>query len=419
MEQVDTVIIGAGQAGLATSYFLTQGGHEHVVLERAARAASVWRNDRWDSFTTVTPNWVFRLPGAEYDGPDPEGFLPREEIIAHFDRYVERFALPVRTNTPVVAVEAADGSGYRVRTPDDMIEARNVVIATGLEQFPALPASATNLSPAITQLHSAAYRNPESLPVGAVLVVGSGQSGAQIAEELYQRGRRVYLSTSGAGRVPRRYRGKDVITWLMTIGFFDLTPDRMPPGMKKFGGIPHVSGTRGGHTLNLHQFARDGVTLLGHLQHVDGDTISFAPDLHENLAAADGFEANATGMIDGYIAANGLDVPREELPHLDDGFRQPAIEALDLREAGIGTVIWATGYGFDFSVVKLPIFDADGFPVQQGSVASAPGLYFVGLPWMPALKTGSLMGFAERSRHVASHILETSIHPQGVVAAAS
>lgn len=419
MEQLDTVIIGAGQAGLATSYFLTQAGHEHVVLERAAQAASVWRNDRWDSFTTVTPNWVFRMPGAEYDGPEPEGFLPREEIVAHFDRYIERFRLPIRTNTEVVAVDAADGREYRVRTPDGIIAARNVVIATGLEQSPALPFAAANLSPSIVQLHSGAYRNPESLPDGAVLVVGSGQSGSQIAEELALRGRKVYLSTSGAGRIPRRYRGKDVITWLMTIGFFDLTPERIPPGMKKFGGIPHVSGTRGGHTLNLHQFARDGMTLLGHFRDAEGDMVLFAPDLRENLARADAFEANATRMIDGYIAANGLDVPPEELPRLEDGFRQPVIDALDLREAGIGTVIWATGYHFDFSLVTLPVFDADGFPIQTDGVASAPGLYFVGLPWMPALKTGSLMGFAERSKRVATHILETSTRPQRVAVAAS
>ncbi len=291
-------------------------------------------------------------------------------------------------------------------------------VATGLEQFPELPAAASNLSPSITQLHSGAYRNPESLPAGAVLVVGSGQSGAQIAEELNQHGRKVYLSVGGAGRVPRRYRGKDVITWLIQVGFFDLTPERIPPGMKKFGGIPHVSGTRGGHTLNLHQFTRDGVTLLGHVRGIAGDTISFALDLHASLAAADGFEANVTQMIDGYIAANGLDAPPEELPRLDDGFRQSVIEQLDLREAGIGTVIWATGYGFDFSLVRLPVFDADGYPIQQDGVASAPGLYFVGLPWMPALKTGSLMGFAERSKQVASHILETPAWSQRVAATA-
>ena len=404
MERIETVIVGGGQAGLATSYFLKQQGHEHVVLEQAAQAAPVWRNERWDSFTLVTPNWATRMPGAAYDGPDPDGFMPRDEVIAYFARYVDRFQLPVQVNTRVRSVDLADGDGYRVTTPERTFAAKNVVMATGFFQQPKISPFAASLSPGVRQLHSSQYRNPESLPTGAVLVVGSAQSGCQIAEELYQRGRNVFLSTGTAGRVPRRYRGKDVIAWLVETGFIDLTPAQLPPGMSKFEGIPHISGTRGGHTINLHQFARDGVTLLGHLRGAAGDMISLASDLHENLAKVDQFERDVLNMFDGYIEKKGLDAPAEEVPQLRDGFNQPIIEELNLRGSGISTVIWAMGYTFDYSLMKLPVRDDDGFPIQSSGVTNVPGLYFVGLPWMPSERSGFLLGVGESAEHIASCI---------------
>ena len=408
MERIETVIIGGGQAGLATSYYLTQHRCEHIVLEQAPQAGNVWRNERWDSFTLVTPNWVFRLPGAVYNGADPDGFMPRDEVIAYFEQYVERFQLPVQYSTRVVSVESMNSKGYRVQTPERTFQANNVVMATGLFQQPKIPPVAASLSPTISQLHSSAYRNPESLPPGAILVVGSAQSGCQIAEELYQHGREVFLCTCSAGRVPRRYRGKDVIAWLYQTGFFDLTPDRLPPGMSKFEGIPHISGTNGGHTINLHQFARDGVTLLGHLRAAASDKVSLAPDLHENLAKVDKFELEVLKMIDGYIQANGLDAPLEEVPQLRDGYEQPIIEELDLKAAGINTVIWAMGYTFDYSLVKLPVRDEDGFPIQVSGVSNYAGLYFVGMPWMPSEKSGFLLGVGEAAEHIASNIAEAS-----------
>lgn len=404
MNHVETVIVGGGQAGLATSYYLNLYGREHVVLEQAAQAANAWRHDRWDSFTLVTPNWTLKLPGATYDGPDPDGFMPRHEIVAYFDQYVERFQLSVLCNTSVVSIEPMEQHGYRVHTRESTLEASNVVIATGLYQQPRIPPFAAGLAPGVTQLHSGAYRNPESLPVGAVLVVGSAQSGCQIAEELYQSGRQVFLNTGGAGRVPRRYRGKDVIAWLDETGFFDLTPEQLPPGISKFAGIPHVSGTKGGHTINLHQFVRDGVTLLGRLRGAANDLLSLAPDLHENLAKADTFEQMVLEMIDGYIQATGLAAPVEELPQLRDGFAQPIIEELDLQAAGISTVIWALGYTFDYGLVKLPVRDDDGFPIQTNGVTSYPGLFFVGMPWMPSQRSGSLLGIGNDAEHIASSI---------------
>jgi putative flavoprotein involved in K+ transport len=406
MERIDTVIVGGGQAGLATSYYLGAQNREHVVLEQAARAADAWRNDRWDSFTLVTPNWTLRMPGAEYAGDEPEGFMPRAEVVDYFERYVDRFALPVEYGARVLSVEPLADRGYRVATPERTFQAQNVVIATGAERVPWIPEAAAKLAPEIAQLHSNRYRNPDALPPGAVLVVGSAQSGAQIAEELNELGRAVFLCVGGAGRAPRRYRDRDVVDWLLQIGFFDLTPDKFPVPKEQFS-PPHVSGTKGGHTLNLHRFARDGVTLLGWLRGASGSTISVAPDLHESLTRADRFEREVQQMIDGYIRANGLDVPEEELPQPRDGFDQPIIEELDLSAAGISTVIWATGFTQDFGVLKMPILDGTGFPIQERGVTERAGLYFVGMPWMPSIKSGTLMGVAESSAHVVGHLIRT------------
>jgi putative flavoprotein involved in K+ transport len=404
MERIDTVIVGGGQAGLATSYYLTQEGHEHLVLEQAAQAANVWRHERWDSFTLVTPNWTLKMPGAEHNGADRDGFLPRDEVVAYFERYIIRFRLPIQFDTRVLSVEPLDKGGYRVTTPESTYAAQHVVIATGFEQHPSIPALAANLTTDITSMHSSHYRNPESLPPGGVLVVGSAQSGAQIAEELYQRGRQVYLSVGSAGRVPRRYRGRDIVDWLARVGFFDLTPEKLPVPKEQFS-PPHVSGTQGGHTLNLHQFARDGVTLLGHLRGASGNTISLAPDLPQRLANIDAFERDAQAMIDGYIETSGLDAPPEELPRLQDGFDQPVIEALDLHWEGITTIIWATGFTHEYGLVKLPAVDRTGFPIQNRGVTPFPGLYFVGMPWMPSLKSGILAGVGEFAAEIAEQVI--------------
>jgi putative flavoprotein involved in K+ transport len=405
-ERLDTIIVGGGQAGLATSYYLKQRGREHVVLEQAAQAGNAWRNDRWDSFTFLTPNWSFRLPGAEYQGDAPDGFMLRDEIVARFEQYVERFRLPVHYRVRVTAVEQdAEGQGgYLVRTNGTVMQARNVVIATGLFQRHKIPSFSADLATHITQRHSGQYRNPRSLPAGAVLVVGSGQSGCQIAEELYTSGRKVYLCVGSAGRAPRRYRSKDFYEWLHLSGFLDRTVDQLPSPKAKFAANPHVSGRDGGHTINLHQFARDGVVLLGHLKGARASRVWLAPDLKESLAKADKWEAEIVKLIDGFIAQAGLSVPPESLPQLRDGFEGEEIAELDLQAAGITTIIWAIGYGFDFSLVDLPVLDSDGYPVQKRGVTDRPGLFFVGLPWLYKQKSGLLVGVGEDADHVASVI---------------
>jgi putative flavoprotein involved in K+ transport len=279
-----------------------------------------------------------------------------------------------------------------------------VVIATGLFQQPKIPSFNADPAARVTQLHSGQYRNPQSLPPGAVLVVGSGQSGCQIVEELYQSGRKAYLCVGSAGRVPRRYRGKDFYTWMHLSGFLDRTVDILPSPKAKFAPNPQVSGRDGGHSLNLHQFVRDGVVLLGHLERINENTAWFASDLKENLARVDKFEAEFVKMVDGFIARSGLDAPLEDLPALLDGYEAEEIRELDLPSAGITSIIWATGYRFDFHLVHFPIFDSDGYPVQKRGVTNYPGLYFVGLPWLYKNISGNLTGVGEDADFIAATI---------------
>ena len=401
---IETIIIGGGQGGLAVSYFLGAAGREHIVLEKAAQPGNAWRNDRWDSFTLVTPNWSFRLPGAEYTGDQPGGYMPRVEIVRRFEAYVQDHRLPVEFGVTVESVEA-NGAGYRVRTSQGELHARNVVVATGLFQRPKIPAYAAQIPASILQVHSGKYRNPAALPPGAVLVAGAGQSGCQIAEELYQSGREVYLSTGKAGRTPRHYRGKDIYEWVDLTGFINRTSTQLPSPQMRFASNPQITGKDGGHTLNLHQFARDGVHLLGRLVNSQDGSLILAPDLMQNLAASDALEKRLVEMIDQYILKMGLDLPEEALPDLKDGYNSPIIERLALAEAGISTVIWAIGYDFDFDLVRLPVFDEAGFPITQGGVTRFPGLYFAGLPWLPGQKTGLLLGVGEQARSVAADIM--------------
>jgi putative flavoprotein involved in K+ transport len=402
---VETVIVGGGQAGLAVSYYLSQQDRPHIVLEQAAQAGNAWRNHRWDSFTLNTPNWQSSLPGAESSSTDPDGFLSRDEIVKYFEEYVKRFHLPVQYGARVQAIRMSEANNaYVVETTVGTFEARNVVIATGLYQKPKVPTLNGDFPAEIMQLHSDEYRNPHSLPAGAVLVVGSAQSGAQIAEELYQSGRKVYLSVSRSGRVPRRYRGKDANWWHDRMGDYARTVDQLPSPQAKFTSKPMISGTNGGHTLNLHQFAHDGVTLLGRIQGVKDGRVILAQDLKENLACADKFEDDFVKSIDEFIAKNGLHAPKEVLPELGDGYGVEQVSELNLKGSNINTVIWATGYSFDFSMVQLPIFDGDGYPIQKRGITSYPGLYFVGLPWLHNAKSGLLFGVAQDAAHVATAI---------------
>jgi putative flavoprotein involved in K+ transport len=405
MEHIETIIIGGGQAGLAVSYYLKKEKHEHLVLEKATRPAHVWTDERWDSFALLTPNWTIRMPGAEYDGAEPHGFMQSDKLSATFEQYVKKFNLPIRYGVCVMAVEQLpNGKGFYVTTDQENFQAANVVVATGLYQRPKIPEYAPDLPAGILQLHSGQYRNPQALPPGGILVVGSGQSGCQIAEELYQSGRKIHLSVGSAGRAPRRYRGKDIIEWLYLAGFFDRTVDKLPTPRAKFAGNPHLSGKNGGHSLNLHQFSRDGVKLLGRIDGAKDDRLTLMPNLNENLAKVDKFEVDMIKMIDEYIQKNILDAPEEQIPQLRDGYIADEPRELDLHAAGIKTIIWAAGYSFDFNLVRLPVTDGDGYPVQQRGVTQFPGLYFIGLAWLYKFKSALLGGVGEDAEYVAAQI---------------
>lgn len=410
VEHINTIIIGAGQSGLSVSYCLKQYGREHVIFDQADHPASAWGN-RWDSFTLVTPNWMTHLPGAPYQGDDPDGFMDREEISAHIQAYSRQFELPIQFRTKVISVKPTD-AGYWVKTDRGEYQAENVVIAVGFYQQPKTPAFSHRCAPGIHQIHSSQYKNPSMLPDGAVLVVGSAQSGSQIAEELNENGRKVYLSVSTTGRFPRRYRGKDAAVWMKRLGYFNRTVDQLPSSHARFAASAHGTGKNGGHTINMHQFAQDGIVLLGRVQAIEGNRTYLASDLKENLAKADQFEREFVDEIDHYIKENKIDCPQETLPHLEDGFKAEEIDELELDSKGIRNIIWATGYRSDFSWVSYPIIDKDGLPVHHRGVTQSPGLYVIGLPFLYSGKSGLLYGAAEDAAYIASAIVTKEKVPQ-------
>jgi putative flavoprotein involved in K+ transport len=404
-EHFDTIVIGAGQAGLSIGYYLSKLGRQYIILEQAANIAPTWRG-RWDSFTLVLPNWTYQIPDNEYDGEDPDGFMGRDELVARLEQFANSFNPEIRFGSRVLSVKngAADGK-FQVATESSSYSAENVIVAAGTFQSPRLPPFSKNLAGDITQLHTSEYQNPESIPEGAVLVVGTGQSGCQIAEELYLSGRKIFLCVGGATRVPRRYRGKDIIYWLDKINFFDQTADSLASSRERFNAHPFVTGKDGGRSLNLHQFARDGVTLLGHMKAAQDHKVQFVPDLKDNLQKVDQFVTKLKHDIDKLIADQNLAAPEApQAEQLTNGYDLEIIEELDLKAEQINTIIWATGYKFDFSWVELPIFDQDGYPIQNRGVSEIPGLYFLGLHFLYKRRSGLLWGVGADAAHVAKVI---------------
>jgi len=408
-ESVDTVVVGAGQAGLAMSGLLRATGQEHVVLEARERLGGGWL-DRWDEFTLVTPNRLASFPSMPYDGPDPDGFMGRDAIAERVTRYAEVVDAPVTLDAEVRRLTPLDGGGFRVSTRRGDLTARRVVVATGSYHRPRIPAPAASVDPGIVQLHSHDYRNEASLPPGAVLVVGSGQTGAQLAEELFEAGRRVYLSVGTAGRAPRRYRGVDIFGWLAQIALrgpeFGLglpTVDMLPDPNLKFAANPHVSGRRGGHETNLRQFAADGMQLTGRLVAADGPRLGFADDLAAQLAHADRFfDEELRDLIETFIERAGLDVPPDDREPF--AYEPTPLTALDLGRAGVSTIIWATGYALDFGWIDAPIFDRRGYPRNTRGVSDVPGLYFLGLLWQHTEGSATLVGPALDAPHLAERL---------------
>ncbi|NBC96154.1 MAG: NAD(P)-binding domain-containing protein [Deinococcus-Thermus bacterium] len=400
-ERIDTVVIGGGQAGLCASHELQRTGREHVVLERG-RVGERWRRASWDSFHLVTPSWTVRLPGVTPPG-DPDGFLHRDQLIGLLERFARRVDPPLREGVEVERVTAGHGTPFRVETSGGTIEADRVIVAAGTFQRAKLPDAAHQLPAGPAQVHARDYHRPDDLPDGPVLVVGSGQSGTQIADELRRAGRPVALSVSRAGRIPRRYRGRDAFAWADLLGMFDRTVDQLDDPDERFAPNPAVSGRDGGREMNLHAFARDGIRLLGRFRGADRGRAVFADDLHERLRAVDQGVAELKAGVDRLIEARGLDAPAaSDEPPLDHGFRQDPPTELELDADGIAAVVWATGYTWSFDWIDAPVRDRFGYPVQRRGISEIPGLAFVGLHWMHTLGSGLLFGVAADAEHVVN-----------------
>jgi putative flavoprotein involved in K+ transport len=372
-----------------------------VVLERG-EVANTWRTERWDGFYLNTPRWTQALPGGEYAGPDPEAFSSLEETIAYLDGYATAIAAPVRTGVEVRRLSVA-GAGLRLELNGDALEAANVVVASGAYQRPTPTALTEGVPADVFQLHTSAYRRPEQLPDGGVLVVGSGQSGCQIADELLHAGREVYLAVGRCPWIPRRYRGREIVHWLVETGITDQTVDTLPSPAARLSCNPPVSGNDGGHDCHPRWLEGRGATLLGKVQGFDGHIASIDSDLDDSLRFGDEFLGELLGRIEELVVSTGMDVPlpEEEPPPAPRG--EP-IERLDLRAAGIATVLWANGFRPDYSWIEAPLFDERGWPVQQRGVSAVPGLYFVGVHWLHKRKSSLLFGVGEDAAHIAAHI---------------
>lgn len=401
MRSVDVAVIGAGQAGLATSWYLTQSGIDHVVLE-AGRLGETWRSRRWDSFCLVTPNWSVQVPGAPYKGPQPDGFMPLSEIVAHLDAWADSFHAPVETDSHVSRLEGG-GDGFLVSLPSTQLKAERVVVATGAYQRAHRPAGAESLPAILTQLLAEEYTNPSELPPGAMVVVGSGQTGCQLAEELHEAGRKVFLACGRCPWAPRIIGGRDLFWWLANTGFFDRTPDVLPSPMARLMGNPQATGHGGGHDLHYRTLHDLGVELLGHYSGAEGSRLLFADDLAASVDFGDARLRDLWKFIEAYCGRSGTPIPDFDWP---EPLRISTRTELDVERDRIGAVIWTSGYRPDYGWVKLPVFDDMGFPVQKDGRTEVAGLYFMGVPWMRKNKSPIFYGVSEDAEIVARQIVE-------------
>ena len=402
-EHIDTIVVGAGQAGLAMSEHLGNNNVNHLVLERD-RIAERWRTARWDSLVANGPAWHDRFPTKEFSDIGPDAFATKDQVTQYFEEFARQINAPIRSGVDVTSVRRHQNrAGFEVQTSAGSFSATNVVAATGPFQRPLIPA----LVPTqdwLTQLHSFDYRNPGQLPEGGVLVVGAGSSGSQIAEELAQSGRQVYLSVGPHDRPPRAYRGRDYCWWLGVLGKWDiaaLDPDTAHVTIA-------VSGADGGRTVDFRRFADSGITLVGMTEHFDNGAMHFADDLARNITNGDQNLLALLDEADDYVLRNGVDLPEDplarELGAMPSCVTDP-VRQLDLREAGINSIIWATGYELDFSWLEVDVFAPDGKPDHQRGVSSEPGIYFVGLPWLSRRGSSFIWGVWHDAKYLADHII--------------
>lgn len=397
------VVIGGGQAGLSASHYLKKHDIDHVVFEKKT-VAHKWKDERWDAFCLVTPNWQCQLPDHPYDGDDPHGFMVKDEILAYVDRFVKKVNAPVLEGTAVTSVEKI-GDLFKVETSAGMVTADSVILATSLYSRPAIPRAAERLPEEIVQLHTIDYRNPNQLPEGAVVVVGSGQSGCQIAEDLHLAGRKVHMVTGNAPRCARFYRGRDVVDWLSDVGQYDITVEHDGMTKKKHDTNHYLTGRDGGRDIDLRKFTLEGMSLYGRMSGVAAGKMLFSPNLKDNLDAADRVYNGINALIDRHIAEKGIDAPPASVyMPLWEPSSEPV--ELDLKVENVTSVIWATGFSPDWSYVGLPIFDGTGYPVQQRGVTGIDGVYVLGLPWLWTWGSGRFLAVGKDAEHVVDHLAD-------------
>lgn len=407
LQEVEVGIIGGGQAGLSMSWHLKQANIKHIVFERK-KCFSEWRDARWDSFCLVTPNWQCRLPGfsysKEYGGTDPHGFMLRKEIVEYLDAFRASFNPPVQEGVEVLSVRRMDDGKFHIVTSDGEYRAGQVVIANGVYSEPVIPRSAERLPDGITQLHSSNYRNPESLPEGATLVVGSGQSGCQIAEDLHIAGREVHLCVGTAPRSPRIYRGREVTDWLTDSGYYDIPLDRHPQGEAVKSKTNHyLTGRDGGREIDLRKRAIEGMKLYGSFDRVESTHLYFKPDLAQNLDRADNSYNGIRKLVDQYIESAGIDAPVEG-PYVSPWAPPRETTEIDFVEAGIRNIVWAIGFRPDYAWAELPVFSGQGRPMHKRGVTPVSGVYFLGLSWQNTWGSGRFADVGQDAEYLLSSI---------------
>jgi putative flavoprotein involved in K+ transport len=398
------IVIGAGQAGMSMSYCLKQQGIDHLVLEKNNQIANSWRNERWDEFCLVTPNWQCQLPGYPYQGDDPDGFMVKDEIVDYLEGYFNSFKPPVMFGVSVNELSKQAAGGYILKTSAGSFSAKQVVLACGSYHRATIPALAQAMPDTIAHIHSRDYKNAAQLPEGEVMVVGTGQSGCQIAEDLHLNGRKVHLCVGDAPRVNRRYRGKDVVAWLEEMGYYKTTIDTHPDGANAPHSTNHyVTGRDGGRDLNLRIFAEQGMQLYGRLSNVEDGLAHFDDDLKANLDNADNSAARIRESIEKYIQANNIDAPEDDNTH--STYLPESPSAFDLKRSGITSVVWSIGFKMDFDWVKLPVLTESGIPIQKRGVTSESGLYFLGLNWMNTWGSGRFFHVGRDAEYLCEQVV--------------
>lgn len=408
MSHYQVIIVGGGQAGLSTSFCLKEKNIHHLILDQG-EIGDTWKKHRWDSFCLVTPNWQCRLPGFDYDGDDPKGFMVKDDIVDYVKRYANSFKPPIKGGVKVLKVYKKENeSVFSIDTSIGVFTADKVIIATGAYHIPNVLPMANNFSEDVVQIHSDDYKNPTQLPEGKTLVIGSGQSGAQIAEDIHIAGRKVCLSVGTAPRAPRNYRGKDAVEWLENMGYYDQPIELHPdPEEARHKTNHYLTGRDGGRDIDLRKLATEGVVLRGQINTVENETISFLEDLAYNLDEADKTYNRILKNIDDYIDINHIKAPSGELYQ---PMWQPTEEnkqAINYKDENITSVIWCTGYKVDYNWIDFPsIFDERGFPIYDRGVTAETGLYFIGLPWLHTWGSGRFSHVGQDAVYISDYIIK-------------